>query len=106
MNFWIIFLCLVIGAVVGFEFGKYMVSKRVHDTLDNVAKEFQKLSDDLKKKKEQEEILKQERQKNLTKLMTEILPKMDPEDFRKKMGIDSVEGLPNKQGANEDGQRN
>ena len=106
MNFWIIFLCLVIGAVVGFEFGKYMVSKRVHDMLDKLGKELQKTADELKKKKELAETIKQERTNNLAKLMTEILPKMDPEDFRRKMGTPSEEELPNKQGANENGQGN
>lgn len=49
MNFWIIFLCLLIGAVIGYEFGKYTVSKKIHGILSGVADDLKKTAENMKK---------------------------------------------------------
>ena len=66
MSFWVIFLCLLIGTVVGFEFGKYTVSRKVHVILDQfgndlkkAAAELEKRAEEAKRKKEQEEKVKE-----------------------------------------------
>ena len=55
MGFWMIFLCLLVGVFIGFEFGKYVMSRKVRDILDGVSRELQKTADELKRKKEQAE---------------------------------------------------
>lgn len=37
MSFWVIFLCLLIGAVIGFEFGRYTAIRKVKDTLSAIS---------------------------------------------------------------------
>lgn len=91
MSFWMIFLCLLIGTVVGYEFGKYTVTKRVRVYLDDAIRNLKITAENLQKKKAQEDAMKAERQGNLQKLMTEILPKMEPDQFRKCMGLSEEE---------------
>ena len=49
MNFWLIFLCLLIGAVIGFEFGRYTVASKVKALIGTLADEMKKAAEDLKK---------------------------------------------------------
>lgn len=117
MNFWWIFLCLLIGTVIGYEFGKYTVTKRVRVYLDDAIKNLKITAENLQKKKEHEDVLKAERQENLKKLFAEVLPKMEPNAFQKAMGLsdEEFEKLTEtnlqrkdilKQGANTNEQRN
>ena len=50
MNFWIIFLSLMIGAVVGFEFGKYIMSKRLSEMLKEFGEALKAKAEEAKKK--------------------------------------------------------
>lgn len=50
MNFWMIFLCLLIGALIGYEFGKYTVSKKIHGILSGVADDLKKTAENMKTK--------------------------------------------------------
>jgi ribosomal protein L16 Arg81 hydroxylase len=106
MNFWSIFLCLAIGALVGYQFGKYMTTKRVKEHLDDAIHNLRIAAENLQKRKEQEEI----RRQNVIRLMQEILPKMDPEDFKNKIGEIPEEGpkkdILKEQGVKTDGQGN
>ena len=53
MNFWMIFLCLAIGALVGYEFGKYTVSRRVREALDKTIDDLKITLEAMKKKQEE-----------------------------------------------------
>ena len=50
MNFWIIFLCLLIGCIIGYEFGRYTISKKIHGILSIVADDLKKTAENMKKK--------------------------------------------------------
>ena len=50
MNFWMIFLCLLIGCVIGYEFGRYTVSKKIHGILSGVADELKETAEKMKKR--------------------------------------------------------
>ena len=64
MNFGMILLCLLIGCVIGFEFGKYIVGKKVGQMLTNVAENLKKEAAEAQKKKE-------DRQNKLKQFMDE-----------------------------------
>jgi type VI protein secretion system component VasK len=53
MNFAIIFLCLLFGAIVGFEFGKYQATKRIQEALNKLADSMREEAQ--RKKEEQQE---------------------------------------------------
>lgn len=57
MNFWIIFLCLVVGCVIGYEFGKYTVANKLKSILDeigeNLKREVEKQKADQEQKKKE-----------------------------------------------------
>lgn len=63
MSFWVIFLCLLIGTVIGFEFGKYTVSKKVHVILDQFGNELKKAAAELEKKAEEARRKKEQEEK-------------------------------------------
>lgn len=71
MNFGIIFLCLLIGAVIGFEVGKYMTQKKISELLG-------KFSEDLTKKAKEAEERRDKLRKDFDKVMDDIL-----EDLKK-----------------------
>lgn len=86
-NFWVIFLALIIGTFIGYQIGMTKARRKVHEFVDGMSKALDSVAEEIKKKQKEEEDMKRMRAANLQKLMAEILPKMDPNDFRNKMGI-------------------
>ena len=66
MNFGVIFICLLIGAVIGFEAGKYMVSKKVSELIKSLAGSLKKDAEEAQKKW-------QEADEKIAKLTADIL---------------------------------
>ena len=52
MNFGMIFLCLAIGGLVGFEFGKYFIGKKVSRLFEDLAEKLKKEAEEARKKQE------------------------------------------------------
>lgn len=75
MNFGMIFLCLLIGCIIGFEAGKYVVTRKVSEFMNGVADQLRKTADVMKKKAEDEEAAKKERREKLYKLINEVTEK-------------------------------
>lgn len=66
MNFWIIFLCLLIGCLIGFEFGKYVTSKKVGEIMKVFA-------DNLKREAETAQQKREMAQKKLNSAIDDLL---------------------------------
>lgn len=52
VSFWMIFLSLMIGCVIGYEAGKYSATKKIQEFLDSVSEDMQKAA---QKQKEETE---------------------------------------------------
>lgn len=72
MNFGMIFLCLLMGAIVGYEVGKYTVSKRIGEMIKEFADNLKKQAEEAQKKKENEKKEYVERWKLLLKSWPDI----------------------------------
>lgn len=53
MNFGMIFLCLLIGCVIGFEAGKAVMIGRVRGIFNNMSAQLKSLAEELQKKKQE-----------------------------------------------------
>jgi len=69
MNFWIIFLSLLVGALLGYEFGKWVVSQKMKELLNNMAEYAKKAAEDLKKNQMKNQISMTEVKSSETKEM-------------------------------------
>ena len=55
MNFGVIFLCLLIGCVIGYETGKYVTGKKIGEALAELGESMKKSAEETKKKREEAE---------------------------------------------------
>lgn len=49
MNFWMIFLCLLFGAIMGFEFGKYTESRRIKEAMKGISEGVKEAAEKMQK---------------------------------------------------------
>lgn len=49
MNFWLIFLCLLFGAIAGFEFGKYTESRRIKEVMKSLSEGMKEAAEKMQK---------------------------------------------------------
>ena len=54
MSFWIIFLCLVIGAMVGFEFGKTAENRRIREAMNSISEGMREAAEKIQKMSEKQ----------------------------------------------------
>ena len=54
MNFWMIFLCLLFGAIAGFEFGKYMESRRIREVMKSLSEGMKEAAEKMQKMAEKQ----------------------------------------------------
>ena len=54
ISFGIIFVCLLIGAIIGFEAGKYITGKKISELLKEFADNMKKEAEESKKRREEE----------------------------------------------------
>lgn len=67
-NFWIIFLSLLIGCVIGFEVGKHTATKKIQEFLNKIGEDLQKAAQKQKEDQEQKKKEAEEALKNLEKI--------------------------------------
>ena len=68
MNFWVIFLCLLFGAVIGFEFGKYTESRRIREAMKSLSEGMKEAAEKMQKFAEKEREQKEQNGGYLQKL--------------------------------------
>lgn len=72
MDFGIIFLCLLFGAIVGYEFGKSITARKLNEALG-------KLCEDMQKSAEEKEQKRKEVVKEFADLMNSICDRKEKE---------------------------
>ena len=88
MNIGSIFVCLLIGAIIGFEAGKYVMGRKVSEMISAFADQLKNAAEDIKKKAQEEEEIKKERAETLRRLLIDVMPKAkDKEQFARDMGV-------------------
>lgn len=60
VNFTVIFLCLLVGAVVGYEFGKHTVVKRVKEIIADFGNHIKQEAEEMEKRAKAENARRQE----------------------------------------------
>ena len=55
MNFAVIFLCLLFGAIVGFEFGKYMEGRRIREAMKGISQGIKEAAEKVQKLAEKQQ---------------------------------------------------
>lgn len=69
LNFWIIFLSLLIGAVIGFEFGKASALRRLREFLEDIGKSMREAEEKAKAEQEQKKKEAREHWEHLKELL-------------------------------------
>ena len=80
MNFGMIFLCLLFGGIIGFEVGKYTMSKKINDILKTFADTIKKETEEAQKKRD----AVRERLNDMADQILNDLKKMEDEAREKK----------------------
>jgi len=89
MNFGMILLCLLIGCVIGFEFGKYIMGKKIAELLSKTAENMKKEAEEAQKKRDN---LKAKWDEAFMKVLDSIASEREPTMAEEKEHADRIAG--------------